>query len=525
MKKLLLFIVGCLFSIVAHSQNFFETIIQSDDGVRRGAHFVVETNNHSFIISCSAQFVFQNDMLVLLSPNGEVVNERIFQIEDKNLKYCGLFKHPQYSSDYLAIAVLSYGNTNDDCVQREIAFIRLDAELSVVEYSIWNLGDSFTMLATTHNDFPKFLIDDDGTIVMAAHCLKKDSYCYLFARITSQGEIVSMREDVSMNEKFDFLYSLFVRKRECKSYGMIKFYNHDSGGDFYYLIDSAFNCERVKRLSTMEIRVVQEDPNQTYPDTTFYYQFYQGSGEYYNDTSFLVTCTTQYLKTSKYQFGYGHFISQLNDSANVLNTKVWDCHKLQTDHSTTTLSAMTQPLSVTDRFIYHCGITGVKQHGYYITSSTKTRIVVGKFDRDLNQIWRRYYGLDDCYYDINTVEATEDGGCIMTGIYANNPGSFYSYILKVDENGYDALGENTESKIKPYCCYPNPTSDVIYIDLSPDVTCQYVELYNIDGRLVETFQETSLQTTIDISGLNAGMYIIKIRMAEGKEYTEHIVKE
>ena len=48
---------------------------------------------------------------------------------------------------------------------------------------------------------------------------------------------------------------------------------------------------------------------------------------------------------------------------------------------------------------------------------------------------------------------------------------------------------------------------------------------NIDGRLVETFQETSLQTTIDISGLNAGMYIIKIRMAEGKEYTEHIVKE
>ena len=53
----------------------------------------------------------------------------------------------------------------------------------------------------------------------------------------------------------------------------------------------------------------------------------------------------------------------------------------------------------------------------------------------------------------------------------------------------------------------------------------FLDSCSLDGRLIETFQETSLQTTIDISGLNAGMYIMKIRMADGKEYTEHIVKE
>ena len=43
---------------------------------------------------------------------------------------------------------------------------------------------------------------------------------------------------------------------------------------------------------------------------------------------------------------------------------------------------------------------------------------------------------------------------------------------------------------------------------------------------VETCHGASLQdNTIDISGLNAGMYIMKIRMAEGKEYTERIIKE
>lgn len=35
----------------------------------------------------------------------------------------------------------------------------------------------------------------------------------------------------------------------------------------------------------------------------------------------------------------------------------------------------------------------------------------------------------------------------------------------------------------------------------------------------------SLQTTIDISGLNTGMYLVKLRMADGKEYEEKIVKE
>ena len=73
--------------------------------------------------------------------------------------------------------------------------------------------------------------------------------------------------------------------------------------------------------------------------------------------------------------------------------------------------------------------------------------------------------------------------------------------------------------------YPNPAQDYVRIELSDNSACQSIEIYSLDGRLVETFPETSLQTTIDISGLNAGMYIMKIRMAEGKEYTERIIKE
>ncbi|MBO6057903.1 MAG: T9SS type A sorting domain-containing protein, partial [Bacteroidales bacterium] len=153
-------------------------------------------------------------------------------------------------------------------------------------------------------------------------------------------------------------------------------------------------------------------------------------------------------------------------------------------------------------------------------------ITVSKFDKELNLIWRRYYGGDGFFYDINIIQSTADGGCIMTGIYSKLDGyNFHSYILKVDENGYDAVGENAESVAKPYFCYPNPAKDNIYIELSPDVNCQSVEIYTLDGRLVETCHGASQQTTINVENLNAGVYILKIKMADGKEFAERIIKE
>ena len=82
--------------------------------------------------------------------------------------------------------------------------------------------------------------------------------------------------------------------------------------------------------------------------------------------------------------------------------------------------------------------------------------------------------------------------------------------------------ENTDVSA---CVHPNPTNDHITIDLPNDEDCQSIEIFSIDGRLVETFPETSHPTTINISALHTGMYIMKIRMADGREFSEKIVKE
>ena len=73
--------------------------------------------------------------------------------------------------------------------------------------------------------------------------------------------------------------------------------------------------------------------------------------------------------------------------------------------------------------------------------------------------------------------------------------------------------------------YPNPVNDCIRIELSDNASCQSVSIYSIDGRLVETFPETSHQTTINIANLTAGIYIMRVRLSDGMEYSQRIIKE
>jgi hypothetical protein len=76
----------------------------------------------------------------------------------------------------------------------------------------------------------------------------------------------------------------------------------------------------------------------------------------------------------------------------------------------------------------------------------------------------------------------------------------------------------------PFVCYPNPAKDVLNISFTDDSECQSVEIYSIDGRLVvETFPEMSQSSTINIASLTPGLYLFKVRMNDGKEFSEKIV--
>ena len=90
---------------------------------------------------------------------------------------------------------------------------------------------------------------------------------------------------------------------------------------------------------------------------------------------------------------------------------------------------------------------------------------------------------------------------------------------------YSDVPENNEET--SFCSvYPNPVNDCIRIELSDNASCQSVSIYSIDGRLVFETQDAMVQpTTINIANLKSGVYIVKVKLSDGKEYMERIIKE
>ncbi|MBQ2188231.1 MAG: T9SS type A sorting domain-containing protein, partial [Bacteroidales bacterium] len=297
----------------------------------------------------------------------------------------------------------------------------------------------------------------------------------------------------------------------------------DTGGQFYYDVEADFSNRRVKKVSGMELKRIPEDVQ--IPDSTYYIRSFEDPKTSpticrYNDSIMLMSHTgIMYDKLShKWKC---QILAVVDDSINVENLIVW-----QKNPTMLEMSPMTHSMSISDDALYCGAILGMDKHFRKTTATIySTTIMLTKFDKDLHQIWSRYYEGNDMFYDLNSVMATDDGGCIMTGVCSKKDSyhTFYTYILKVDADGYDAIAENAEQTVKPYHCYPNPTSDRIFIDISPDVECAQVDIYTLDGRLLQS--QISDFETVDMSNLESGIYIIKVRLADGREYAERVVRE
>jgi len=71
--------------------------------------------------------------------------------------------------------------------------------------------------------------------------------------------------------------------------------------------------------------------------------------------------------------------------------------------------------------------------------------------------------------------------------------------------------------------YPNPTQTELHLQYSPDVQPTQIELYDLQGRMVRT-QNKGLES-INVEGLPAGTYTMRVVLENGKVYSDKVVKE
>ena len=99
--------------------------------------------------------------------------------------------------------------------------------------------------------------------------------------------------------------------------------------------------------------------------------------------------------------------------------------------------------------------------------------------------------------------------------------------ITIEPGGYRVFGNaaslntNSFSGIANLVIVPNPTNNVFR--LTADLT--NVTIYSVAGQVVKQFEDTTTDSSFDVSDLNAGIYFVKARNNTGNESTLKLIKQ
>lgn len=149
----------------------------------------------------------------------------------------------------------------------------------------------------------------------------------------------------------------------------------------------------------------------------------------------------------------------------------------------------------------------------------------GWYFNGLNQTKRKQeFILDkDClgtmYFDMaNDLKVSDPRSLIraQNDIIASNVDSLVTEVNMVDPSPIEQAPVSKEGKL--FSFYPNPANNMIVVSLSDDFEEAVCEICTLDGKLVMQTHLYSMNNTISLTGLNAGIYLLKVRQGN-KSYT------
>lgn len=185
-----------------------------------------------------------------------------------------------------------------------------------------------------------------------------------------------------------------------------------------------------------------------------------------------------------------------------------------------TSAALTEPDGTGQRYIYHCSYNRDESYWEYPNALTITKLTDA-----LTILWRKVYSLPDAYLEPYHLLVTSDGGCLVVGLMG--PGelpfntTYYWFALKLEADG--TVGTDEIAVTDGIYFYPNPAKETIHLSMPSDKKPQAIGLYDQQGRLLRT-QRNNLES-INLEGLAAGVYTMRVTLEDGKVLSDKVVKE
>jgi hypothetical protein len=102
-----------------------------------------------------------------------------------------------------------------------------------------------------------------------------------------------------------------------------------------------------------------------------------------------------------------------------------------------------------------------------------------------------------------------------------NNGNFGSAIISAIEQKVWNVGASTQSvnQAVPFVLYPNPASGLVHIQIEANI--HSVTVLDLMGRVVKN---NGSESTIDLTGLSAGTYLVRIKTPQGEGVSRLIVQ-
>jgi hypothetical protein len=124
-------------------------------------------------------------------------------------------------------------------------------------------------------------------------------------------------------------------------------------------------------------------------------------------------------------------------------------------------------------------------------------------------------GLGETFYDV-----LPDGtNSVLSDITASQISSYFKGIVKVNFTGLNDLSGNSIS------IFPNPTNNIVNVNLGDGIGSTHYSLFTIDGRLIETNNTSNNSMfAVDLTNKANGVYFLKINYNSSIE-TYKIIKK
>ena len=418
-------------------------------------------------------------ILYKMTVSGYLLNS-LFVAENYNMGISPMLRDPSSSNSNI---MTSFYMDNDDNVFYKAVYFTDNLEIT-----------DETIVQLPPNIRPnRFLIDNNNDIITSTYDNNKS---YNLIRIGLDGEIKKMSETIAISPNINYSHQpLALLSTDPQRYLYASF------GDNYKF--EVFDAD----LNKIQDTVIKKADGWTIYGNINYNVFARGDGYFYLSAPAMNTSGRK-----------GLIVVKFNSNFETVSSYVWGVKDLGTVYPYCNL--VNKNLIVTDNNVF-VAWREYNQHGSIVTKT----MMVTRLDSNLNYSWDSYA------LDINKgiianygMTSLSNGGVAISGWLPEDGALHCKDIYAIIYDNY-LSNEEIATIDKPFICYPNPTKDVFIINFFDNAEYRYVDIYSLDGHLVATFPETSQQTSIDISDLNSGVYIMKIKTTDGKEYSEKIIKE